>query len=184
MTSKEQMLTPEERHRKSLDMWERARFAPPPEPPLHPMEPTCIDMVEMRDGVKLYTEVFLPNHDAERPYPVILLRSPYPYSKPSLKGKEHLSPLVESDFALVFQLVRGQGDSEGRFRFFFNEAEDGFDAIAWIRSVIPWRNSALCGAGEAAGTEMYYANGLCRQLYTLFSVPLGRSDEGCLHAVA
>ena len=158
MTSKEQMLTPEERHRKSLDMWERARFAPPPEPPLHPMEPTCIDMVEMRDGVKLYTEVFLPNHDAERPYPVILLRSPYPYSKPSLKGKEHLSPLVESDFALVFQLVRGQGDSEGRFRFFFNEAEDGFDAIAWIMKQ-PWCNAnvGMTGASYLGATQLYAA---------------------------
>ena len=39
----------------------KARFSPPPEPPLNPIEPTLIETVPMRDGVKLYTEIFLPN---------------------------------------------------------------------------------------------------------------------------
>ena len=56
-----------------LAAWEKARFAPPPEKPLTPTEPTQIVMVPMRDGVSLYTEIFLPLQS--EPAPVVLIRS-------------------------------------------------------------------------------------------------------------
>ena len=43
-----------------LKEWEKARFSPSPEPELNPIEPALIEMVSMRDGIKLYTEIFLP----------------------------------------------------------------------------------------------------------------------------
>ena len=48
-----------------LAAWEKGRFAPPPEPELHPFTPTFTDMVSLRDGVRLYTEVFLPKGDEQ-----------------------------------------------------------------------------------------------------------------------
>ena len=35
-------------------------------------------------------------------------------------------------YAFIVQDVRGRGDSEGEFDFFFADGEDGFDTIEWI----------------------------------------------------
>ena len=44
-----------------LKEWKRMRFACPPESELNPIKPSFVEMVAMRDGVRLYTEVFLSN---------------------------------------------------------------------------------------------------------------------------
>ena len=72
------------RYEDRLQAWERVRFSPPPEPDLKPIGASIIEQVPMRDGIKLYTEVFLPAGDVQHgevEWPVILLRSPYPYSR-------------------------------------------------------------------------------------------------------
>ena len=114
-----------------LKEWNRARFAPQPERELNPCEPSLVSDVAMGDGVKLYTEVFLPE-TIKRPYPVILLRSPYPYSRPSRDDKMPISRYLASGYVIVFQLMRGQGQSEGTFHFLSDDVNDGYDTIAWI----------------------------------------------------
>ncbi len=101
-----------------------------PDTQLNPSQPTKIEYIPMRDRVSLYTEIYLP--DSTGAFPVILLRSPYPYSLPSRNDKRPISRYTEAGYAVVFQLVRGQGLSGGRFRRYFNDANDGFDCIAWI----------------------------------------------------
>ncbi|MDB9953765.1 CocE/NonD family hydrolase [Porticoccaceae bacterium] len=92
----------------------------------------------MRDGVKLYTEIFLPSRNKEitEPsgfsYPVIFSRSPYPYSCLSRNGRVATEHFLAANYVVVFQLTRGQGESEGQFRFFKDDLNDGFDAITWI----------------------------------------------------
>ena len=39
---------------------------------------------------------------------------------------------LAEDYAVVFQLTRGQGNPKGQFHFFKDDVNDGFDAIAWI----------------------------------------------------
>lgn len=120
-----------------LKAWERTRFSPPPEPELKPIEPSMIEQVPMRDGVKLYTEVFLPVGDARKdlgPWPIILLRSPYPYNRLSRIGAEYVTSYLEAGYAMVFQLCRGQGQSEGDFHLYTDEVDDGYDCIEWIAS--------------------------------------------------
>ena len=117
-----------------LAAWEKGRFAPPPEPELHPFAPTFTDMVPLRDGVRLYTEVFLPKEHEKNTtaYPTVLIRSPYSYSRPSRNDKFSLRQYLDSGFAVVFQLTRGQGKSEGVFHFFLDDVLDGYDCLDWV----------------------------------------------------
>jgi len=114
-----------------LKEWNRARFAPQPERDLTPSEPSFVTEIGMRDGVKLYTEVFFQGA-ANRSCPVVLIRSPYPYSKLSRNDKLPVSRYLESGYVIVFQLTRGQGQSEGTFHFYSDDVNDGYDTIAWI----------------------------------------------------
>jgi putative CocE/NonD family hydrolase len=139
-----------------LAIWQKEKFAPPPEKPLRPTEPTLIAMAPMRDGVKLYTEIFLPESSTEAP--VIFIRSPYPYSRPSRNDKHPLSRYQKAGYAVVFQLTRGQGKSEGDFHFFKDDINDGYDAIAWITEQT-WSNGkvGMMGSSYLGGTQLLAA---------------------------
>ncbi|WP_397535865.1 CocE/NonD family hydrolase [Roseateles sp.] len=84
----------------------------------------------MRDGVQLDTSVWLPSDQG--PAPAILFRTPY---RQHIMGWRRLGILryVQSGYAVVFQLIRGIGDSEGTFTFNSpHERLDGFDTVEWI----------------------------------------------------
>jgi len=62
------------------------------------------------------------------PFPAVLMRTPY-----SNAGvRPWRARLIRDGYALVKQDCRGRFDSEGCFQP-FREADDGHDAIAWIR---------------------------------------------------
>jgi len=88
--------------------------------------------VPMRDGVRLYANVFLPSEHAR--VPAILVRTPYGKS-------EELSPnyaaLVEHGFAMMIEDVRGRYESEGRFDPLTQEPADGDDTLNWMARQ-PW----------------------------------------------
>lgn len=139
-----------------LAAWQKGRFAPLPEKPLTPTEPTQIEMIPMRDGVKLYTEIFLPELSIATP--VVLIRSPYPYGRPSRNDTRPVSRYQQAGYAVVFQLTRGQGFSEGTFHFFRDDIEDGYDAVQWIAQQ-PWCNGkvGMEGASYLGGTQLLAA---------------------------
>ncbi len=69
--------------------------------------------IPMRDGVKLFTSVYVPNDTKpDRSYPILLLRTPYsvgPYGIDLYKGT--LGPSAEfekSGYIFAFQDVRGR----------------------------------------------------------------------------
>jgi predicted acyl esterase len=91
------------------------------------------EMVEMRDGVDLYTRIYLPDDPANGPYPAILVRSPYGNGVPGVGPDPNDWPLGISDgYAVVTQDSRGRFYSEGLDRFYLDEGEDGYDTIEWI----------------------------------------------------
>ena len=119
-----------EDYKTRLAAWEKAKFAPPPEKPSTPAEPSYIQMMSMRDHVRLYTEIFLcPSASSA---PVVLIRSPYPFNRPSRNDRRPISRYQQEGYTVVFQLTRGQGESEGQFRQYRNEINDGYDAIQWV----------------------------------------------------
>ena len=74
--------------------------------------------IPMRDGVKLFTAIYIPN-DTSKKYPILLLRTPYnirPYG--SDLYKDEISPheaFEKEGFIFVYQDVRGRFRSEGEF---------------------------------------------------------------------
>ena len=105
--------------------------------------------VAMRDGVKLATDVYLPAGGA--PWPAILARTPYGRSG----GTGFAAQATARDYAVVFQDLRGRGDSEGHHAIIFShggwgEHRDGYDTVEWIAqlpwcdgNVVTWGGSAL-----------------------------------------
>ena len=120
----------QQKYEESLSTWQKARFSPAPEKPLNPTKPSQEEMVAMRDGVKLYTELFLPA--LSKPVPVILIRSPYRLGLPSRNDLRPISRYHDAGYAVVYQLTRGQGRSQGHFRFLRDDIDDGYDTIEWL----------------------------------------------------
>jgi len=93
--------------------------------------------IPMRDKITLSADVILPEKPGQ--YPVILHRSPYTKTT-NLDamgmmfggGETFVKYLASHGYAIVMQDVRGRGDSEGEFGFYWAEAEDGYDSIEWL----------------------------------------------------
>jgi uncharacterized protein len=125
--------------------------------------------VEMRDGTRLNTLVFLPA-DSGPAFPVILARTPYGITQP--QGQHTTDPahgwlpapeqplrgsilrgwkaITAQGYACVYQDTRGRYASEGEDRVYFDDAEEGFDTIDWIAAQ-PWCNGRVGIAGSSAG---------------------------------
>ena len=89
-------------------------------------------MVEMRDGVRLLTDVYLP--DGEGPFPVILCRVPYGTRTEYVFQYNIGRYFADRGFAYVSQNVRGRFGSEGDFNAYVDghEIPDAYDTIDWI----------------------------------------------------
>ncbi len=100
-------------------------------------------MVEMRDGIRLRTEVYRP--DAPGTFPVILKVTPYESNKSEAKE------FAKRGYVYIYQYARGRLGSEGFFYPYVREGEDAFDALQWIASQ-PWCNgkAGMCGASSEA----------------------------------
>ncbi|MCY4398798.1 MAG: CocE/NonD family hydrolase [Gemmatimonadetes bacterium] len=111
----------------------------------------------MRDGVELSADVWMPAEGG--PFPTIIIRTPY--LKTMAMGDFSLAGwatwFAERGYAVVMQDVRGRGDSDGDFDFFFQEGEDGYDTIEWMAAQ-PWSNGDVCTAGVSyLGTDQWLA---------------------------
>jgi putative CocE/NonD family hydrolase len=122
------------------------------------------EMVPMRDGVRLATDIHLP--DGAGPFPLILERTPYGRHLPSrseITAANPHEPASRADlaayfgahgYAVVYQDTRGRHGSEGRFVKYLSDGEDGFDACAWLVAQ-PWCDGRICtmGLSYAAHTQ-------------------------------
>jgi uncharacterized protein len=105
-------------------------------------------MIEMRDGVKLYTVVYSPKDTSEK-YPILITRTPYssrPYEKDAYR--EFPEHLIQEKFIFLYQDVRGKFMSEGQFIDMrpyipnktgkqIDESSDTYDTIEWLINNIP-----------------------------------------------
>jgi putative CocE/NonD family hydrolase len=136
-----------------------------------PYEVTLLDgvMAPMRDGVRLATDVYLPSLDGgilDGPWPVILERTPYGRNVPSRSERSLAEPdraksraevaeiFARRGYAVVYQDVRGRYDSEGAYVKYLDDANDGYDACAWILEQ-PWCDGRIgtMGLSYAAHTQ-------------------------------
>lgn len=114
--------------------------------------------VPMRDGIKLFTSVYIPN-DRSHTYPILMVRTPYsagPYGAD--KYRSSLGPtrdFATQGYIFVFQDVRGKYMSEGTFENMrshrpsnprpknTNESTDTYDTIEWLLKHLPSHNGRV-----------------------------------------
>ena len=115
--------------------------------------------IPMRDGVKLFTSIYIPKDISEK-HPILMSRTPYscyPYGENEFArfwNSYHMEYLREG-YIMVMQDVRGKWMSEGEFmdvRPFnpskktnqdIDEASDAYDAIDWLIKNIPNNNGKV-----------------------------------------
>jgi uncharacterized protein len=114
----------------------------------------CAAGVPMRDGVRLSANVWLPARAARSP--AVLLRTPYGNDATQF-ARYGLQDYLSAGFAVVLQSVRGRGNSQGRFGFFFVEGRDGYDTIEWVAAQ-GWCNGRVAmDGGSYLGTAQWLA---------------------------
>ena len=132
-------------------------------------------MVPMRDGVHLSTDVYLPEN-AEGKLPAVFMRLPYRKDM-FFKGRGGVTAtaVCESGYAFIIQDCRGSGDSEGAYKPWTHDAEDGYDSIEWIAAQ-DWCTGKVGMYGESnLGSVQLLAASECPPHLTTI-VPMGTSD--------
>jgi hypothetical protein len=142
--------------------------------PAHVVMPTAnddyvkrVEMVPMRDGVKLYTVIVIPKgaHDA----PMILTRTPYNAKKRAQRmDSAHMLDIlpqgdeafVRAGYIRVFQDVRGKYGSEGDYimtrppigplnQTNTDDTTDAYDTIDWLVKNVPQSNGRVGMLGSS-----------------------------------
>ncbi len=95
-------------------------------------------VVPMRDGVKLYADIYRPDRDGK--FPVLVVRTPYGKQRDGMH--ETKIQFAQRGYAVVIQDTRGRYESEGAWDPFRNEAQDGYDTVEWAARQ-PWSNGKV-----------------------------------------
>lgn len=109
--------------------------------------------ITMRDGTALAADIYRP--DVWEPLPVLLQRTPYNKDVWSVASTgADLYQLVRAGYVVVLQDTRGRFASEGTFRPFETEAQDGADTIEWLARQ-PWSSGkiGMIGASYFGATQ-------------------------------
>jgi len=116
--------------------------------------------IPMRDGIKLFTAIYLPDDSSTERHPILVTRTPYsctPYGEASftpLLWNGYWRSYAKEHYIIVVQDVRGRWMSDGQFQDLrpFNphkkgadidEASDSYDAIDWLIKNIPGNNGRV-----------------------------------------
>ena len=117
-------------------------------------------MIPMRDGVKLYTQIYTPTQTTE-PVPILLLRTPYGIG--NLSSEQLVAALGElTDYVIVRQDIRGRFKSEGQFVMLrqprdpadkkaIDEGTDTYDTIEWLLANVSNNNRRVGMVGTSYG---------------------------------
>jgi putative CocE/NonD family hydrolase len=119
----------------------------------------------MRDGVKLYGDLYRPARDGK--FPVLIVRTPYGVQRDGTH--ETAIRFAQQGYAVLLQDVRGRYESEGQWDPFRAEANDGYDTIEWAAKQ-PWSNGkvGLQGGSYLGHVQWRAATQAPPSLITLF----------------
>ena len=149
-------------------------------PPIYGVKMLFDVPVPMRDGVNLSADVYLP--EGPGPFPTVLHRTPYDNS-----GTRGLTPSRDSvdegfffyprrGYAFVAQDCRGRYDSEGLFRPWHQEIEDGYDTQEWVGGQA-WCDGNIGTVGASYGALTQWLSAPLRSKYLKAMVPrVSQSD--------
>ena len=105
-------------------------------------------MVEMRDGIHLATDLYLPALPGT--YPVILTRTPYGKDGSKTMGEY----FARNGYVFVAQDCRGRYASAGVWHMMTDDGRDGVDCAAWLAAQ-PWCDGkiGMVGTSYVGGTQ-------------------------------
>jgi putative CocE/NonD family hydrolase len=120
-------------------------------------------MIPMRDGIKLFTAIYIPKDTTEK-HPFLIRRTPYssaPYGEKAFPEfwNSYQRLYLRENYIMVVQDVRGKYMSEGEFidvRPFnpnkktpkdIDEASDTYDAVDWLVKNVPNNNGNVGAFG-------------------------------------
>ena len=89
--------------------------------------------LRLSDGTRLIARIWSPAGSG--PWPALLMRQPYGRCIASTVTLAHPRWWADHGYLVVVQDVRGQGDSEGVFTGFSQEAHDTAETHAWVRAL-------------------------------------------------
>ena len=119
-------------------------------------------MIAMRDGDRLYTQIYSPK-SASTPLPILLLRTPYGTGDlNAARIAASLPELTAEGFIIAVQDIRGRFKSEGTFVMLrqprpskdakaIDESTDTYDTIEWLLKNVPGNNGRVGIAGTSYG---------------------------------
>ncbi len=112
-------------------------------------------MIPMRDGVRLATDVYLPKERGDK-VPAILVKTPYNVN--TLKGStfRFAKLAIENGYAFIVQNERGRYYSEGEWQILGNPRTDGVDTLDWITSQ-GWSDKQVGTLGCSSSAEWQLA---------------------------
>jgi uncharacterized protein len=117
-------------------------------------------MIAMRDGVRLYTQVYVPNGLTE-PLPIIFTRTPYGIGQNTPASvAAALADLLADGYIVVLQDIRGRFKSEGTFVMLrqprdrkdtkaIDESTDTYDTIEWLLANVRGHNGRVGMVGTS-----------------------------------
>tara|TARA_B100000963_G_scaffold221952_1_gene193469 strand:+ start:1208 stop:2779 length:1572 start_codon:yes stop_codon:yes gene_type:complete len=86
-----------------------------------------------KDGIKLISRIWLPKEEGK--WPALLMRQPYGREIASTITYAHPIWWASKGYMVIIQDVRGQGDSGGNFKGFYQEADDTSETHDWVRTL-------------------------------------------------
>ncbi len=133
--------------------------------PLNQIGGYFTEKVNMRDGVRLLTNIYVPSEGHS--WPCLVMRTPYPQAIEMLTTMS--LPLVQQGYVLVVQGCRGTCGSEGLWEAFDNEREDGIDTLNWVAEQV-WQNGNIATFGNSyqAYTQWIIADSLPEEVKTMY----------------
>ena len=98
-------------------------------------------MVEMRDGVNLSMDLYMPE-GANGKLPTILIRTVYNKNWQGGRSEDYQLSLVRRGYVLAIVDLRGRFESEGRYRPGVGGRDDAYDTVSWITDQA-WSNKKV-----------------------------------------
>ncbi len=125
-----------------------------------------------RDWVRLDADIYRP--DADQEFPVLLMRQPYGREIASTVVYAHPTWYAAQGYIVVIQDVRGRGTSQGEFKLFVKEIQDGEDAVNWAAN-LPGSNGkvGMYGFSYQGMTQLYAAAAKPAALKTICPAMIG-----------